>query len=81
MIPVFGVDATQPALDAIAAGGMTGTVLQSAPAMADAICSTVVAVGGGATPADALAELASGEGVSMAEGFKNKLFVAYQPVA
>ncbi len=81
MIPVFGVDATQPARDAIAAGGMTGTVLQSAPAMAEAICSTVVALGGGATPADALAALASGEGVSMAEGFTNKLFVAYQPVA
>ena len=80
-IPVFGVDATQPALDAIAAGGMTGTVLQSAPAMADAICSAVVSISGGATPADALAALASGEGVSMAEGFKNKLFVAYQPVA
>ena len=81
MIPVFGVDATQPARDAIAAGGMTGTVLQSAPAMAEAICSTVVALGDGATPADALAALAAGEGVSMADGFTNKLFVAYQPVA
>ena len=81
MIPVFGVDATQPARDAIAAGGMTGTVLQSAPAMAEAICSTVAALGNGSTPAEALAALASGEGVSMAEGFTNKLFVAYQPVA
>ena len=49
--------------------------------MADAICSAVVSISGGATLADALAALASGEGVSMAEGFKNKLFVAYQPVA
>ena len=81
MIPVFGVDATQPARDAIAAGGMTGTVLQSADGMADAICSTVAAIGGGATPADAISSLASGEGVSLAEGFTNKLFVAYQPVA
>lgn len=80
MIPVFGVDATQPALDAIEAGGMAGTVLQSAPAMAEAICGSVVAIGGGATPAEALAELSSGEGVNMAEGFDNKLFVAYQPV-
>ena len=80
MIPVFGVDATQPARDAIAAGGMTGTVLQSAPAMAEAISATVVALGKGTAPADALAALASGEGVSMAEGFTNKLFVAYQPV-
>ncbi len=81
MIPVFGVDATQPARDAIAAGGMTGTVLQSAPAMADAICATVVALGDGSTPADALAAQAAGEGVSIPEGFTNKLFVAYQPVA
>ncbi|MBQ8994801.1 MAG: galactose ABC transporter substrate-binding protein [Oscillospiraceae bacterium] len=80
-IPVFGVDATQPARDAIAAGGMTGTVLQSATAMADAICSTVVAVAGDAAPADAVAGLASGDGLSLAAGFTNKLYVAYQPVA
>ena len=80
-IPVFGVDATQPARDAIAAGGMTGTVLQSAPAMAEAIAKTVSALIGGDSIESALGALAAGEGVSMAEGFKNKLFVAYQPVA
>jgi len=80
-IPIFGVDATQTARDLIAANKMTGTVLQSNTAMADAICGAVSAIGGGATPADALAELAAGEGLSIPDGFTNKLFVAYQPVA
>ena len=80
-IPIFGVDATQTAKDLIAANKMTGTVLQSNTAMADAICGAVVAIGGGETPADALAGLASGEGLSIPDGFTNKLFVAYQPVA
>ncbi len=80
-IPIFGVDATQTARDLIAANKMTGTVLQSNTAMADAICGAVSAIAAGSTPAEALATLAAGEGLTIPEGFTNKLFVAYQPVA
>lgn len=80
MIPIFGVDATQPAQDAIAAGGMTGTVKQDAQGMADAICAAVAAVAGGSSVADASASVAGSADIySMAEGFTNKIFVAYAP--
>lgn len=80
MIPIFGVDATQPAQDAIAAGGMTGTVKQDAQGMADAICATVAAVASGSSLADAAASVAASADIySMAEGFTNKIFVAYAP--
>lgn len=80
MIPIFGVDATQPAQDAIAAGGMTGTVKQDAQGMADAICATVAAVASGSSLADAAAAVAASADIySMAEGFTNKIFVAYAP--
>ena len=79
-IPVFGVDATQVAQDAIAADTMTGTVKQDAQGMADAICAQLAAVAGGATMAEAAAKVAeSAEIFSLAEGFTNKVFVAYAP--
>lgn len=79
-IPVFGVDATQTAQDAIAAGKMTGSVKQDAEGMANAICETVKAVGSGSALADALAAVADTADIySMAEGFTNKLYVAYAP--
>ena len=79
-IPVFGVDATQVAQDAIADDTMTGTVKQDNVGMADAICGAVYAVAGGAAPADAVAGVAeTNEIFSVAEGFTNKLFVAYAP--
>jgi methyl-galactoside transport system substrate-binding protein len=79
-IPVFGVDATQPAQDAIAEDTMTGTVKQDAQGMADAICSTVYAVAEGTAIADAVATVAESADIfSIAEGFTNKLFVAYAP--
>ena len=79
-IPVFGVDATQVAQDAIAADTMTGTVKQDAEGMAAAICTGVSEVAGGATVADAAAAVvASGDIYSMADGFTNKVFVAYAP--
>jgi len=79
-IPVFGVDATQVAQDAIAADTMTGTVKQDAQGMADAICGTVTAVAAGSSVADAAAAVVSSADIySMAEGFTNKVFVAYAP--
>ena len=79
-IPVFGVDATQTAQDLINADKMTGTVKQDAEGMADAICSTVAAVSTGSAMADAVSAVAdSNEIFSMADGFTNKLFVAYAP--
>lgn len=79
-IPVFGVDATQVAQDAIADDTMTGTVKQDNVGMADAICGTVFAVAEGTAIADAVAAVAeSNEIFSIAEGFANKLFVAYAP--
>jgi methyl-galactoside transport system substrate-binding protein len=79
-IPVFGVDATQVAQDAIAADTMTGTVKQDAQGMADAICAQIAAVAEGATMADAAAKVAESADIfSLAEGFTNKVFVAYAP--
>ena len=79
-IPVFGVDATQVAKDAIAADTMTGTVKQDNVGMASAILGAVKAIGEGATLAEASAKVAeSGDIFSLAEGFANKVFVAYAP--
>ena len=79
-IPVFGVDATQVAKDAIADDWMTGTVKQDNVGMANAICGVVAAVAGGTPVADAVAEVAESDEIfSVAEGFTNKLFVAYAP--
>lgn len=46
-IPVFGVDATTVAQEALAAGKMTGTVLQDGPAMATCIVGLANNVAGG----------------------------------
>ncbi|MCR5090637.1 MAG: substrate-binding domain-containing protein [Oscillospiraceae bacterium] len=79
-IPVFGVDATQVAQDAIADDTMTGTVKQDNVGMADAIFGTLAAVASGSSLADAVAAVAESDEIfSMAEGFANKLFVAYAP--
>ena len=79
-IPVFGVDATQAAQDAIAADSMTGTVKQDAEGMAAAISAAVAAVKDGSSVADAAAAVvASADIYSMADGFNNKVFVAYAP--
>ena len=79
-IPVFGVDAPQVAQDAIAADTMTGTVKQDNVGMADAICGAVAAVADGSSTADASAAVvASADIYSMADGFNNKVFVAYAP--
>ena len=47
-IPVFGVDATSVAVEAINAGRMTGTVLQDGPAMAACIVSLAKNIANGA---------------------------------
>ena len=79
-IPVFGVDATQVAQDAIAADQMTGTVKQDNVGMAAAITGTLKGIAGDATMADAVAAVAESDDMfSVAEGFTNKLFVAYAP--
>ena len=79
-IPVFGVDATQVAQDAIKDDTMTGTVKQDAEGMANAICGAVYAVAEGTPIADAIAAVADSDEIfSLAEGFTNKLFVAYAP--
>ena len=79
-IPVFGVDATQNAQDAIAADKMTGTVKQDAEGMATAITSVVESISGGSAVADAISGVAgSADMFSVADGFTNKLFVAYAP--
>lgn len=79
-IPVFGVDATESAQELIKDGKMTGTVKQDAEGMANAIASTVEAVGAGSSMVDALAAVVSSADMySLAEGLSNKLFVAYAP--
>ena len=80
VIPVFGVDATEAAQALISAGKMTGTVKQDAEGMAKAICDTAVAIGGGASVADAISQVAgSADMYSIAGDIANKLFVAYAP--
>ena len=79
-IPVFGVDATQTAQDLIAADQMTGTVKQDAEGMANAITSVVEEIGAGSGMDSAISTAAgSADMYSVADGFTNKLFVAYAP--
>ena len=49
-IPVFGVDATAVAQDAISSGKMTGTILQDANGMAECIALLATNVANGQTP-------------------------------
>lgn len=80
VIPVFGVDATEAAQELIAAGKMTGTVKQDAEGMAKAVADVVEAVGSGTAMADAVSTVAASADIfSLAEGFTNKLYVAYAP--
>lgn len=62
-IPVFGVDATAPAQQAIKDGKMTGTVLQSATAMADALVDLSKAIAGGGSLDDKKADYPTDSGV------------------
>ena len=59
---------------------MTGTVKQDAEGMASAICAAVEAIANGSSVADAAASVAGSADIySMADGFTNKIFVAYAP--
>lgn len=79
-IPVFGVDATPSAVELVEAGKMTGTVKQDYDAMAKAIAAMVKATQDGTAMADGVtATVATDDMFSVAEGFTNKLFVAYAP--
>ena len=79
-IPVFGVDATQTAQDLINADQMTGTVKQDAQGMADAICAAAASVAQGGAMDETAAQIADSADIySIAEGFTNKIFVAYAP--
>ncbi len=79
-IPVFGVDATQSAQDAIKADTMTGTVKQDAEGMAKAIATEVTEIAAGTSVVDAAAKVVESADIfSFAPGFNNKIFVAYAP--
>ena len=54
VIPVFGVDATDSAKEAIAAGSMTGTIKQDAEGMANAIATIVTNMQAGKDKFDSL---------------------------
>ena len=80
VIPVFGVDATDAAKELIGQGKMIGTVKQDAEGMAAAIAAAVEECGAGQTFPEILEALAdSAEMYTVADGFSNKLFVAYAP--
>ena len=80
-IPVFGVDATDSAVQLIADGKMTGTVKQDAEGMANAIAEVAASVGAGSNLTDGVAAAAAlnTDMYTIAEGVANKLFVAYAP--
>ena len=52
---MVGVDATAPALEAVAAGTLYGTVLNDAQGIAGAMLDLVLALSGGEDPAEAVA--------------------------
>ena len=76
-IPVFGVDATDSAKALIAAGSMTGTVKQDAEGMAAAIAA--IATSDESIAAAVSTVAASDDSFSVADGYTNKLYVAYAP--
>ena len=79
-IPVYGVDATDSAQELIRAGRMTGTVKQDAEGMANAVADVVDAIGAGSSVVDAVSTVAGAADIlTIAEGFNNKIFVAYAP--
>lgn len=69
-IPVFGVDATTVAKEAIAAGKMTGTILQDGPAMASCILALAQNIAGGE-------ELFANTGSYNVDPGVNKIRIAY----
>jgi methyl-galactoside transport system substrate-binding protein len=62
-IPVFGVDATAVAMEAITAGKMTGTVLQDGPAMAGCIVDLAVNIAAGNALSEGTEDMNIDEGV------------------
>ncbi|SHF40776.1 methyl-galactoside transport system substrate-binding protein [Caldanaerobius fijiensis DSM 17918] len=69
-MPVVGVDATAPALDAIKAGQLLGTVLNDAKGQAQAIVDVAYALAKGEDPSKAVKNLSDGKYV----------WVPYRPV-
>lgn len=78
VVPVFGVDAIDAAIQLIADGAMTGTVKQDAEGMAKAIAGTVSSLKEGKTPVEALAAQKD-DRFSVATDCASKLYVAYAP--
>ena len=78
VVPVFGVDAIDAAIQLIADGAMTGTVKQDAEGMAAAIAGTVASLKEGKTPVEALAAQKD-DRFSVATDCTSKLYVAYAP--
>ena len=78
VVPVFGVDAIDAAVQLIADGAMTGTVKQDAEGMAAAIAGTVASLKEGKTPVEALAAQDDPR-FSVATDCTSKLYVAYAP--
>ena len=78
VVPVFGVDAIDAAIQLIADGAMTGTVKQDAEGMAAAIAGTVASLKDGKTPVEALAAQKD-DRFSVAADCTSKLYVAYAP--
>ncbi len=70
-IPVFGVDATDAAIELISAGKMTGTVKQDAEGMAACIADLVATQASGGTFLDAAANYTVSDAVA------NKIFIPY----
>lgn len=78
VVPVFGVDAIDAAVQLIKDGAMTGTVKQDAEGMAKAIAGTVSSLKEGKTPVDAVAAQKD-DRFSVATDCASKLYVAYAP--
>ena len=78
VVPVFGVDAIDPAKELIKDGAMAGTVKQDAEGLAQGIRQAVEQIASGKAPVEALAAV-EGEIFSLAENCASKLYVAYQP--
>ncbi|MFI3238683.1 MAG: galactose ABC transporter substrate-binding protein [Lachnospiraceae bacterium] len=71
MIPVFGVDATDAAVQLIADGKMTGTIKQDAVGMASCIAALTTNVASGASLMDAT------DDYNIAETLSNKIYIPY----
>ena len=78
VVPVFGVDAIDPAKELIKEGAMAGTVKQDAEGLAAGLRQAVEQIISGKAPVEALAAV-DGEIFSLADNCASKLYVAYQP--